>query len=158
MCYIFRQLSVVQHCLLHISSVISSPTLCVTGFHCYQRFSIFLLQVVIAISGPTLSVTYSHCYQRSNTVCYIFPLLSAVQHRVLQVFTVISGSTLCVTYFHCYQRSNTVCYRFPLLSVVQHSPSLRRQVRLHRKHRHFALDHLAVPGRGHCGHPVAIQR
>ena len=113
-----------------------------------------VLQVSTVTSGPT----GFHCCQWSNIVCYIFPLLSTVQHCVLHIPTVIIGPTLCITYFHYYQRSNTVCYRFPLLSVVQHSPSLRREVRLHRKHRHFALDHLAVPGRGHGGHPVAIQR
>ena len=67
--------------MLYIPTVIGSPTPCVTGFHCYQRF---------------------------NTLCYIFPLLSAVQHCVLQVSTVISGSALCVTGFHCYQWSNTL--------------------------------------------------
>ena len=213
MCYrfsLFDKLSLVRHCVLQVSTVVSGPILCVTYSCCYQRSNTVcyrfpllsavqhrVLQVYTVISGPTLYVTYSRCYQRSNTVCYRFPLLSAVQHCVLHIPTVISGPTLCVTYshchqwsntvcyifpllsavqhyvlhiptlisvqhcvtgFHCYQRSNTVCYRFPVLSVVQHSPSFRRQVCLHRKHRHFALDHLAVPGRGHGGHPVAIQR
>ena len=84
--------------MLHIPTIISGPTLCVTYFHCYQpsntvcyTFPLFLT----VISRPTLCVTYFHCYQWSNTLCYIFPLLSAVQHCVLQVSTVISGPTLC---------------------------------------------------------------
>ena len=76
-----------------------------------------MLHIPAVISGPTLCVTGFHCYQRSNTVCYIFPLLSAVQPCVLHIPTVISGPTLCVTYSRCYQRSNTMCYIFPLLSV-----------------------------------------
>ena len=88
---------------------------------CY-RFPLLLVvqRGSTVVSGPTLCVTYSRCYQWSNTLRYIFPLLSAVQHFVLYISTVISGLTLCVTYFHCYQRSNTVCYRFSLLSAVQH--------------------------------------
>ena len=88
---------------------------------CY-RFPLLLVvqRGSTVVSGPTLCVTYSRCYQWSNTLRYIFPLLSAVQHFVLHISTVISGPTLCVTYFHCYQRSNTVCYRFSLLSAVQH--------------------------------------
>ena len=77
-------------------------------------------QVSTVVSGPTLCVTYSRCYQWSNTLRYIFPPLSAVQHFVLHFSTVIIGPTLCVTYLHCYQRSNTVRYIFPLLSAVQH--------------------------------------
>ena len=75
-----------------------------------------MLQVSTVTSGPT----GFHCYQWSNTLRYIFPLLSVVQHGVLHISIVISGPTLCVTYSHSYQWSNTVCYRFPLLSVVQH--------------------------------------
>ena len=72
----------------------------------------FALHIPAVISSPTLCITYFHCYQWTNTVCYIFPLLSAIQHGVLHIPTVISGPTLCVTGFHCCQRFSTLCYRF----------------------------------------------
>ena len=104
----------------------------VVGFHCLTsyrwsdtvcyRFPLLLVvqQVSTLVSGPTLCVTYSRCYQQSNTLYYIFPLLSVDQHCVLHISTVISDPTRCVTYSHCYQRSNTVCYRVSLLSAVQY--------------------------------------
>ena len=143
---IFPLLSVVQHFTLHIPAVISGLTLCVTYFDSYQwsstvcytfpvlsavqhcvlqvftviSGSALVLQVLIVISRPTLCVTYFHCYQWSNTVCYIFPLLSAVQHCDLHISTVISGLTLCLTHSHCYQRSNTVLQ----VSTVISGPTL----------------------------------